>query len=119
MKSLALSLVFCSCLVRDSGAPARPNAVPSSAFWCGGADGGVFVKFSMTDNGKQYQGAVYTDHAGDLLFAGKFRMDPENPGPPPKLSSLWCNGWDGTRLWLRSGGALLAIDADKQVFRPR
>lgn len=116
---VALALLCGGCLVPDRGPPARPASVPEGAFWCGGADGGVFVQVYRSTKGGGYQGAIYTDHGGDVLFRGRFRADPANPGPAPRRGRAWCGGWDGTRLYLQPRGALIAIDADKQIFAPK
>ena len=39
------------------------------------------------------------------------------PAKPLKRGTSWCEGWDGTRLYVAGGGALIAVDADKQVVR--
>lgn len=116
---VALALLCSGCLVPDPGPPPRPSSVPSGAFWCGGADGGVFVQVYRSAKDSGYRGAIYADHGGDVMFRGRFRMDPENPGPAPRRGRAWCGGWDGTRLYLQPRGALIAIDAEKQIFVPK
>lgn len=119
----ALALAACwlaacllsACLQCGSSTPARPASVPASAFWCGGADGGAFVDITARGKGR-YQGSIYTE-AGDVWFQGEFRQDPKLPAKMPKRGTSWCEGWDGTRLYVRGGGALIALDADKQVVR--
>jgi hypothetical protein len=115
----ALALAACSlaaCLQCGSSTPSRPAKVPASAFWCGGADGGVFVEISASGKPGRYAGTIYTE-AGDTWYQGEFRVDPKRPAKVPKRGSAWCEGWDGTRLYVEGGGALIAVDADKQVVR--
>jgi hypothetical protein len=78
----------------------------------------VFVHVYRSTKGSGYKGEIYSDYGGDVLFRGRFRMDPANPGPAPKRGRSWCGGWDGTRLHLQPRGALVAVDAEKQVSLP-
>lgn len=115
---LVLALTLCACLSQGTQPPPpRPASVPKSAFWCGGLDGGVFVEIAAHPQKKRlYRGTIYTE-AGDIWYRGDFRMDPQNPGRPPRRGQAWCGGWDGTRLYLSQGGALLAVDAEKSGNR--
>ena len=90
--------------------PPRPAKVPQTAFWCGGVDGGVFVElFRDSKKKNSFYGTIYYEADGDIWYRGEFRMDPRHPGKPPKRGTSWCGGWDGTRLYLQGGGALISI----------
>jgi len=113
----ALSVLsLCACLAQGTPKPPpRPASVPATVFWCGGLDGGVFVELTAHPQGV-FKGAIYTE-LGDIWYRGPFRMDPKQPGKPPRRGAAWCGGWDGTRLFLSGGGALIAVDAEKQGVR--
>jgi hypothetical protein len=116
---VALAVAACSltaCLQCGSASPERPAKLPASAFWCGGADGGVFVDIRAGGKPGRYIGTIYTE-AGDTWYQGEFRVDPKRPAKLPKRGSSWCEGWDGTRLYVTGGGALIALDAYTQVVR--
>ena len=119
MRSFFIGTLFllCSCITVKEGEPTgprRPKGVPSTAFWCGGADGGVFVELAAGRGTGTYSGVIYFDHSGEVWYRGAFQMDPEHKGTPPDAARKdWCGGWDGTRLHLRSGGALIATAPTK------
>jgi hypothetical protein len=113
----AIAVTACwlaACLQSGPSTPARPARVPASAFWCGGVDGGVFVDISARGKPGRYKGTIYNE-AGDTWYQGEFRVDPKRGAKLPKRGTSWCEGWDGTRLYVAGGGALIALDADQQV----
>lgn len=96
-------------------APSRPNAVPEDAIWSGGADGGVFILLSFSDESTPgtYRASIYNDQTGDLEFNGLLSVGNSsdlvlNPGD----TSLFA-GWDGSRLYLSDGRYLEVAKSKK------
>lgn len=97
-----------------SGPPARPAAVPASAIWIGGADGGIFLALDKKagDPERVYDAVVYNDHSGEVWFKGKLQLSasPEL-APGSARDPKFFSGWDGERLYLADGRQLTALKA--------
>lgn len=82
----------------------RPEPVPASALWVGGADGGVYVDIRRDD--KHYSGTVYTDSTGDVWYSGSFVYSGTAEFDVNTAGSY--TGWDGEMLYLANGEYLKA-----------
>lgn len=98
-----LFLIACQ-PVPSAGPELRPEPVPVSALWVGGADGGVYVDISLDD--KNYSGTVYTDSTGDVWYSGSFIYSGTAEFDVKAAESY--TGWDGEMLYLANGEYLKA-----------
>lgn len=92
---------------QSAGEPARPPAVPVSAFWLGGPDGGVFVALKPRSAGGSYAGTIYHPD-GSLWYSGEFRLRPAGAAAVDPSSTRQFVGWDGMQLLLDDGRSLVA-----------
>ncbi len=101
-------LLASGCVESTSGPP-RPAGLPAEAFWLGGPDGGVFVELQRAEGPSlpQYSGAVYHPD-GSLWYKGRFTLEPSGGAPVDLKDRGQFAGWDGTRILLKDGRALLA-----------
>ena len=88
--------------------------MPSQAFWLGGSDGGVFVRLSATGAGRQrvYAARVY-EADGSIWYRGPVVLEPAGSEPVDVARIDQFTAWDGTRLLLKDGRALVAKPAGK------
>ena len=95
---------------RNTVEPSRPSGVPATAQWVGGADGGVFVQMKLASVGPphEYQVRVFSA-AGEVEASGLFRRDPPAVTKEELISASSLSGWDGEKLLLTPGGALVPI----------
>ncbi|MEO3863992.1 hypothetical protein [Rheinheimera fenheensis] len=98
-----LFLIACQ-PVPSAGPELRPEPVPVSALWIGGADGGVYVDINRDD--KNYSGTVYTDSTGDVWYSGSFIYSGTAEFDVKSAESY--TGWDGEMLYLANGEYLKA-----------
>ena len=82
----------------------RPEPVPVTAIWVGGADGGVYVDINRHAN--NYSGTVYTDNTGDIWYSGSFTYSGIAEFDVKAASSY--TGWDGEMLYLANDEYLQA-----------
>ena len=82
----------------------RPESVPVSALWVGGADGGVYVDISL--DAENYSGTIYTDSTGDVWYSGSFIYSGTAEFDVNAAGSY--TGWDGEMLYLANGEYLKA-----------
>lgn len=84
--------------------PPRPGSVPNTAFWVGGADGGVFVQLErrLSDPRGVYQAKVYYE-AGEVWYEGPLVLDPLDGADVNIADRRIFSGWDGTQLILVDG----------------
>lgn len=112
---VGLWCVFVLACTPSPSAPPRPLAVPSTAAWAGGADGGAWVDcWRVADVLRQHDGAAHpelddrfdcTIHSerGTIDAKGRYRLlDVEDglalrPAREPRRV-LRFTGWDGCRL---------------------
>jgi hypothetical protein len=97
--------------LQTSQEPSRPASIPASAFWLGGADGGVFVSVAMASENtqRQYQASIY--HAtGDLWYRGRLSLEPLSAPAFDHRKPSSYTAWDGDTLHLENGGRLKALD---------
>lgn len=98
MFKLIAALVAIPLLVACSlGNPERPDHVPVSAKWAGGADGGVWIVCNRLTP-IQYACMVF-DSNGKLLVKGRYLI---RKGVPTDDYE----GYDGVRILLKGGGYL-------------
>ena len=109
LAALLVVLPWAGALGGGLAAPQRPASVPKSASWLGGPDGGVFFELSSTDSakGRNYRGTIWRDH-GRVWYRGPFHVQPANSAPVDVKKSKQFAGWDGTRLVIDDGRALVA-----------
>jgi hypothetical protein len=90
--------------------PPRPASLPASAFWLGGADGGVFISIAVAskNTSNQYKAAIY--HAtGELWYRGRLSLEASSAAFDHDKPSSY-TAWDGDTLYLKNGGRLRALD---------
>lgn len=111
---MIFALLLSGCDIQSNGEstlpPERPEAVPETAIWIGGADGGVFIEVSETDKENLYTGSVYHDHNGDVWYQGEFKYTGDKAFEPDERSSY--RSWDGTVLYLSNQGRLIAQELE-------
>ena len=93
--------------------PARPLTVPSSAFWLGGPDGGVFVQLKLVTAPGIYSGSIYHPD-GALWYRGRFLLRPTGGKAIDPADIQQFSFWDGSQLVLEDGRALLARPARRR-----
>ncbi|MGF1461706.1 MAG: hypothetical protein ACFB2Z_00790 [Maricaulaceae bacterium] len=105
----ALGLSACDPPIPD----VRPAHVPEDAIWVGGPDGGVYVLIRRieTDPAMLYRGCIFYEYLPQPAFAGAMRLEGLAALPPPEA---W-GGWNGRKLHLPEGAALVALGIEKGV----
>ena len=110
--ALLLVVLLAACDIQSNSestqAPQKPDTVSEEAIWVGGADGGVFVELSETDNDGIYTGSIRYGHNGGLWYQGKFMYTGDDPFALDERSSF--KSWDGTTLYLSNQEQLVAIE---------
>lgn len=104
ISGLALLLLFACQPVTSSEPEIRPEPVPVTALWVGGADGGVYV--DINHDAGNYSGTVYTDSSGDIWYRGSFTYSGTAEFDVKAATSY--TGWDGEMLYLANGEHLQA-----------
>lgn len=107
--SLAITISGCDISVSTNESPTRPDNIPASAIWTGGADGGVFVSISTGQN-KGYHLQVFHEN-GDVWYEGSAHLKPENANLPLPIQAKELEGWDGTTLFLSDQRKLIAQES--------
>jgi hypothetical protein len=92
--------------------PPKPANIPAAAIWSGGADGGVYVVISKKEGDAPdfYQGKIYHDRTGDLLYTGPLQINDINRPMVNLMDPASYAGWDGTHLYLSDGRYLQALE---------
>lgn len=90
----------------------RPQGVPESAFWIGGADGGVFIVVQKNKELQAhiYYSEIYHDQTGELWYKGRLAMQPSDQPYVDHTKQELFMSWDGESLHLSDGRVLQAID---------
>jgi hypothetical protein len=102
---IAATIIGCYPVAEE---PVRPNGVPAEAFWVGGADGGVFIRLEPpVAEPSTYSGAIYAEN-GLVEYEGRFTLEPASSEPFDIQDRQGVAGWDGTRVVLKDGRALVA-----------
>ena len=105
---LLLNLVILTgtigCSHRQSPAM-RPNGVPESAVWVGGADGGAFIDCTYLAATRLDFCTVYNDGTGDVWMKGTFHLHGTDHGIP--LSPSDYDYADGRAIGLTSNKGYL------------
>lgn len=101
---IVLLILFGCQPVTSSEPEIRPEPVPVTALWVGGADGGVYVEINR--NANSYSGKVYTDSTGDIWYSGSFTYSGTAEFDVKAATSY--TGWDGEMLYLANGEYLQA-----------
>jgi hypothetical protein len=87
--------------------PARPAAVPMTAKWDGGPDGGNWIEcVPLKDTTSQFFCTVYEDHNGEILYKGIFSL-PGRSTSLPELREL-LGAYSGDYIYLRDGRKMVA-----------
>jgi hypothetical protein len=86
--------------------PDRPRAVPESAKWAGGWDGGSWIDCSLLAKGA-YNYCQIFDEGGSLLYASNYRL--RNLNRAAVADELRYRYVDGTTILLQAGLALVPI----------
>jgi hypothetical protein len=108
--ALTLGLAIASCQ-KGTDPPPRPAGVPETAFWVGGADGGVFVLLEKEpqEPAHVYRARVYHDHSGELWYSGNLAMVPQDRPSVDVSNPNLFSGWDGDNLHLTDGRRLAVV----------
>src|SRR5688572_24394048 len=102
---LAAVIVAAGCTIESDTSPARPPGLPADAAWIGGSDGGVFVRMMPADGPQTYAATIYHPD-GEVWYQGRFVLTGRT-APASPLTTDAVSAWDGTKLLLREGGALV------------
>ena len=107
LPGLIVFLACAGCSRAPDALPPRPPGLPATAAWVGGADGGVYVDITVTASGppRQYLVRIF-DVTGDLDAEGIFARAPGYDGDEI-ITVEAISGWDGEKLLLVGGGALI------------
>lgn len=97
----------------DPVPPPRPRGVPSHAVWSGGWDGGVFVHCSRREPTERLACTIVDDRSGDVWYSGALVCEADRPSVSCEgVNAKWvymAQYWDGQRLVLANGTALVAL----------
>lgn len=110
MKTLSFLLIMfllTACNPVDTYEPEnRPDSTPETAFWIGGADGGVYIDINTYDiSKKKYYVKIYFDSTGELWFEGVLVYSgKENLNITDKNIYSF---WDGDTLYLVNNETLI------------
>jgi hypothetical protein len=109
---LPLALLFlCTGCSSDIPTPERPEAVPSSAVWAGGPDGGTWFDCGAGGNNRWNQCTVYADVSGVVLESGKFQLQAEKRAA--RKDELKYTFYTLGEIHLSDNQALIRIDGPK------
>jgi hypothetical protein len=105
---LFVNALFLVSLLLSCGKPAelrpakRPSAVPASAVWAGGADGGAYVQCAFEIGQNVDECSVWNDYTGQLVESGKYMLSKERRAAT--VSELKVRGadFDGS-IFLQNG----------------
>ena len=98
-------------------APKRPDAVPVSAVWAGGVDGGVFIDCAPSLKGEPNPCTVYNDGTGDVEMSGKFTLKGQTRGAAS--DELRYAFADGESVGLQGGSELIPLPAQRPASVPK
>lgn len=103
---MAAVIVGCYAVAEE---PPRPAGLPADAFWVGGPDGGVFMRLEPpVGDATTYSGAIYNEFDGSVWYEGLMSLEPADSAPLDVRDRQQISGWDGTRIHLTDGRALVA-----------
>jgi hypothetical protein len=96
--SLALLFFLTACEPISSFEPnTKPDGVPESAFWVGGADGGVYIDISKQSK-QEYYSKIYFDTTGEIWYEGVLHYSGEKELDISNKNIY--SFWDGDNLHL-------------------
>lgn len=106
-------LPFAACA---PAAPTRPSAVPQSAEWAGGAEGGAWIQCGMRTKEPHlgYECSVFNEQGAPWAIGSFVYAERDSNGHykaammPSPFKSLSFDGFDGERILLRKGKALVS-----------
>ncbi len=115
-KSYIYTIVFLSVLLIISGCSnssdnteehIRPDSIPNTALWVGGADGGIYLTIKKNKNDKSniYRGVIYYS-SGGIDYEGKLTINNIENSNFDYSNSESYSSWDGDTLYLRDGREL-------------
>jgi len=108
---LFLVLAGCGDRVLENAEPERAAAIPSSAIWVGGHDGGVFVSISKptdTDKGAYWGEIFYV--LGDIAYKGHMNLFPKTSDGFDINKQSSYQGWDGDTLYIINNQSLKIVE---------
>jgi hypothetical protein len=97
-------------------AHAKPEGVPSSAVWAGGADGGAFFDCAPSQKNEPNVCTVYHDSTGAIYMKGKFVLQGQGRGA--KADELKYNSADGNKIYLEHNLVLSPLSPEKTDAAP-
>lgn len=92
----------------------RPDPVPATAEWVGGADGGAWIECKRTEVDSQLFCAIYHDRLGELIMEGRFEISGRDKSVG-ELGQLNYNGFDGDSIYLADGRTLVPVESRGEV----
>ncbi len=98
-------------------APKRPEGVPASAVWSGGADGGAFFDCAPSRSGEPNPCTVYNDGTGDIYMSGRFVIQGQKRGAT--ADELEYGGADGNRIYLKRSLTLAPLPPQRPASVPK
>jgi len=96
----AVLILLCGALLgcnRDEPR-AKPSAVPASAVWAGGPDGGAYIDCGPSQKGEPNACTVYHDGTGEVWGSGRFVLPGQRGASAAQLKY---SGADGVSIFLR------------------
>jgi hypothetical protein len=104
--AIIMILSPCGCGPAASLKPkTRPQGVPATALWAGGADGGAYVLCSVDTARNVNPCSVWNDYTGDLVESGNYRLSKK--GRAATQSELQISFPDFNGLIYLNGGLVL------------
>jgi len=92
--------------------PARPNGVPSSAIWAGGADGGMWYSCTEEVATQSNKCSIFFDPGGNLLITARYQLQaPQRAAKKDEMRQMTLGGqpW-GSVIYLAIGKELHAVE---------
>ena len=106
VRSILPLLMVAALACRASADPPRPRAVPKTALWLGGPDGGAFVLVKRAAKAPATFDAQIFHENGEVWYRGPMDLDPPGGNAPDVADRAVFSGWDGDRLILTDGRLL-------------
>lgn len=97
---LYVFFAFISSCNLDSRVPEKPAAVPETAVWAGGVDGGSWIDCGHLAEVDLHYCRIYYDYSGEIWIEGIFRS------PPGVDLPLDFRHFNGTVIELKDGNLL-------------
>ena len=117
-KLILVAILLCGGLTGcNSDEPkVRPSAVPASAVWAGGADGGAYIDCTPSQKGEPNACTVYNDGTGDVWMSGGFVLLSQRGA---SAAQLRYSGADGESILLQDNLVLSPTPTPRPASVPK